>query len=101
MKRFLFPALIACAFLFAGPAPARAGVHVTFGFGLPVYYGPYAYGPDPYWYGGPYYYPYGGYYSGYYYRPYWRHRHYYRGYGYRPYYYGHRYWRGGHQHWHH
>jgi hypothetical protein len=83
MKRFIFPALIACVLLFAGLAPARAGVHVVFGVGLPVFYGPY-----PYWYGYPYpyYYPYyGGYYG--YYHPYWYGRGYYgRGYYGRGYY---------------
>jgi hypothetical protein len=86
MKKFIFPALIACVLLFAGPAPARAGVHVVFGVGLPVYYGPYPYGPYSYGYGYPYpyYYPYyGGFYG--YHRPYWHH-HYYHGYYGRGYY---------------
>jgi hypothetical protein len=78
MKRFIFPALVACVLLFAGQAPARAGVHVVFGVGLPVYYGPYPYGPYPYWYGYPYPY-YGGFY-GYYGRGYYGRGYYGNGY---------------------
>lgn len=72
MKKFLLLPLVALGLVAWAPSQAKAGVHVTFGFGVPAYYGYY----------GPYY---GGYYPGYsyYYHPYWYHRHHY---------YHHRYW---------
>jgi len=63
MKKFLLLPLVALGLAAWMPNQAKAGVHVTFGFGQPVYYGPYYYG----------YYP--GY--TYYYHPDWHHRHYY------------------------
>jgi len=71
MKKFLLLPLVALGLAAWMPNQAKAGVHVTFGFGQPVYYGPYYYG----------YYP--GY--TYYYHPSWHHRHYYD--------HHHRYWR--------
>ena len=73
MKKFLLLPLVAVGLVAWVPSQAEAGVHVTFGFGVPAYYGPY------YGYYAPYY---GGYYPGhsYYYYP---HRHHY---------YHHRYW---------
>lgn len=67
MKKFLLLPLIAVGLSAWVPSQAKAGVHVTFGFGVPAYYGPY-YGPY-----------YGRYYSGYsyYYYPHWYHRHHY------------------------
>ena len=49
MKKYLLLPLIALGLVAWVPNQAKAGVHVTFGFGLPTYYGPY----------------YGGYYPGY------------------------------------
>lgn len=63
MKTYLLLPLIALGLIALVPNQADAGVHVTFGFGVP-YYGPYYRGYDP------------GY--TYYYHPYWHHRrHYY------------------------
>ena len=69
MKKYLLLPLVALGLVAWAPSQAKAGVHVTVGFGVPAYYGPY----------------YGGYYPGnsYYYNPYWHHRHHY---------YHHRYW---------
>jgi hypothetical protein len=79
MKKYLLLPLVALGLITWAPSQAKAGVQVTFGFGVPAY-GPYYgyYGPDYGYYGG--YYP--GY--SYYYHPYWYRRH--------PYYYHHRYW---------
>jgi hypothetical protein len=62
MKKYLLLPLIALGLVAWAPNQAKAGVQVTFGYGVPTYYGPY----------------YGGYpgYS-YYYHPYRYHRHYY------------------------
>jgi hypothetical protein len=72
MKKYLLLPLVALGLIAWTPDQAKAGVHVTSGFGVPAY--------------GPYYGYYGSYYPGYsyYYHPYWYHRH--------PYYYQHRYW---------
>lgn len=72
MKKYLLLPLVALGLVAWAPSQAKAGVHVTVGFGVPAYYGYY----------GPYY---GGYYPGYsdYNYPYWHHRHHY---------YHHRYW---------
>jgi hypothetical protein len=96
MKKFVVLLLVVAGLAFVAEPAARAGVHFSFGFPIPVpfVYGPGFYGPGPYYYyGAPYYgAPYYGYgYGGYYYRPYWRHR-YYDGR-----YYGHPYY----GHWHH
>jgi hypothetical protein len=66
MKKYLLLPLVALGLVAWVPNQAKAGVHVTFGFGVPTYYG--------------------GYYPGYayYYHPYWHHRHHY--------YHHHRYW---------
>jgi hypothetical protein len=63
MKKYLLLPLVALGLLAWVPNQAKAGVHVTFGFGVPTYYRPY----------------YDGYYPGYqyYYYPYWHHRHHY------------------------
>jgi hypothetical protein len=63
MKKYLLLPLIALGVVAWAPNQAKAGVQVTFGYGVPTYYGPY----------------YGGYYPGYsyYYHPYRYHRHYY------------------------
>jgi hypothetical protein len=63
MKKYLLLPLVALGLVAWLPNQAKAGVHVTFGFGVPTYYGPY----------------YGDYYPGYayYYHPYWHHRHHY------------------------
>ncbi len=58
MKKYLLLPLVALGLVAWLPNQAKAGVHVTFGFGVPTYYG---------------YYP--GY--TYYYHPYWYHRHHY------------------------
>ena len=62
MKKYLLLPLDVLGLVAWLPNQAKAGVHVTFGFGDPIYYGPYY-----------------GYYPGYtdYYHPYWHHRHYY------------------------
>jgi hypothetical protein len=59
MKKYLLLPLVALGLIAWLPNEAKAGVHVTFGFG-PAYYEPYY-----------------GYYPGYtyYYHPYWYHRH--------------------------
>lgn len=64
MKKYLLLPLVALGLVAWVPNQAKAGVHVTVGFGPPAYY----YGPY-----------YGDYYPGYayYYHPYWHHRHYY------------------------
>ena len=62
MKKYLLLPLVALGLIAWQPSQAKAGVHVTFGFGYPAYYGPY-YG----------YYPGYAYYNG----TYWHHRHYY------------------------
>jgi hypothetical protein len=63
MKKYLLLPLVALGLVAWVPNQAKAGVHVTFGFGVPTYYRPY----------------YDGYYPGYqyYYYPYWHHRHHY------------------------
>jgi hypothetical protein len=69
MKKYLLLPLVALGLVAWVPNQAKAGVHVTFGVGVPAYYGPYPY--------------YGGYYPAYYYHPYWHrwhHRHYYHRY---------------------
>ena len=67
MKRYLLLPLVALGLVAWTPSQAKAGVHVTFGFGVPTYgyYG--YYGPNY------------GYYPSYsyYYNPYWYHRHHY------------------------
>lgn len=68
MKKYLLLPLAALGLLAWTPSQAKAGVHITFGFGVPGYYGYYGYYPG---------------YS-YYYHPYWYHRHHYH--------YHHRYW---------
>ena len=62
MKKYLLLPLVALGLVAWLPNQAKAGVHVTFGFGGPTYYEPYY-----------------GYYPGYkyYYHPYWYHRHHY------------------------
>jgi hypothetical protein len=73
MKKYLLLPLVALGLVAWQPSQAKAGVHVTFGFGYPAYYGPY-YGPHYDYYPG----------YTYYYDPYWHHRHHY--------YYHHHYW---------
>ena len=62
MKKYLLLPLVALALVAWVSNQAEAGVHVTFGFGVPTYYMPY----------------YDGYYPGYqyYYHPYWHHHYY-------------------------
>jgi hypothetical protein len=71
MKKYLLLPLVALGLVAWVPNQAKAGVHVTFGFGVPAYYGPYY-----------------GYYPGYayYYHPYWHRWHHWH------HYYHHRYW---------
>jgi hypothetical protein len=88
-RRVLGPVtVVAAALLFAplSAAPARAQVSLSFGFGLPGYWGGYypyyypytAYYGYPYSYGYPYYYPAGVYWGHPYYRHhYWRRYHHY------------------------
>ena len=61
MKKYLLLPLVALGLVAWAPSQAKAGVHVTFGFGAPGYYEPYY-----------------GYYPGYtsYYYPYGHHRYY-------------------------
>ena len=59
MKKYLLLPLVALGLVAWAPNQAKAGVHVTFGVGVPAYYGYYGYYPD------------------YYYYPYWHHRHHY------------------------
>ena len=63
MKKYLLLPLVALGLTAWVPNQAKAGVHVTFGFG-PGYYEPY-YGYYPGYY----------HYHPYYYYPYWYHRH--------------------------
>ena len=74
MKKYLLFPLVALGLVAWTPTPAKAAVNLSFGFGVPGYYG--YYGP---YYG--YYRPYYGYYPGYsyYYHPYphWYRHHYY------------------------
>ena len=62
MKKYLLLPLVALGLVAWAPNQAKAGVHVSVGFGPPVYYGPY----------------YGPYYPSYYYGPYWHRWHHYR-----------------------
>jgi hypothetical protein len=47
--------LIALVLLLASPTPSEAGGHVSFSFGIPLWFGPGYWGPGPWW-GPPYYY---------------------------------------------
>jgi hypothetical protein len=62
MKKYLLLPLVALGLVAWAPNQAKAGVHVSVGFGPPVYYGPY----------------YGPYYPSYYYGPRWHRWHHYR-----------------------
>ena len=62
MKKYLLLPLVALGLVAWAPNQAKAGVHVSVGFGPPVYYGPY----------------YGPYYPSYYYGPYGHRWHHYR-----------------------
>jgi|SRR6516165_11471495 hypothetical protein len=64
MKKYLLLPLVALGLIAWTPAPAKAAVHFSFGFGVPGYYGYYGpyygydpgysynYRPYPYWYHG-------------------------------------------------
>ena len=62
MKKYLLLPLVALGLVAWVPNQAKAGVHVSVGFGAPAYYGPY----------------YGPYYPSYYYGPYWHRWHHHR-----------------------
>jgi hypothetical protein len=75
MKKCLLLPLVALGLVAWVPSQAKAGVHVTFGFGAPAYYGPdyYDYYPGyPYYYYHPYRHRWHHWHHSYYHHRYWR-----------------------------
>jgi hypothetical protein len=77
MKKYLLLPLVALGLVAWVPSQAKAGVHVTFGFGAPAYYGPYYYDYYPgytYYYDHPYWHRWRHWHHDYYHHRYWHHR---------------------------